>query len=550
MHEICFCHSTGKCKTANKGGTSLQKGAPFPSLEDGEEGDVVWDPIKEIATGKEVLSYPSASPKTPFRFRVTSRSPLERSVSSEHQWDCSPTTKDWRQYCIQVRVMLGDGGGDQPPLLHEWKGGLITGILQEAWPAECITEAMVLSSGEAILFYGRWSKNEGLPYYRSRDIKFGLGGPVNWAWRSAQIKALRKTACRKVTAPSLRLWWRRRQRWQRVPWFPQEPLRGLPSLGENGSDGQSEWNPWHSNQTRVSQESGWSGWTKRGFRVKVNVPTFKNRKAKDAVTYYLWWDVPVLCHYGWDDCYLLPYVFRSLQGFLGDLVRSLGEDATLGNVLWTLDEHYGVVMTFDAWSKELYSLRMVMGENVAEFRVHLSHQVQILQMEYPGRIQQEHVKEVKGDHFYECISPEYWQMLAHKVDWENPVTYSELLLAGQKLERWAETRDPLFPKTTTAGSLNVIHSQSQGNLFPSRKLKGNCTFTAWCAAVEDNEMEEDSGPKHDEKETESPAEEDVGMTGEISDVNLSLGYIVWFANAVVLYQKRNCNCFGCGSPIT
>ena len=67
--------------------------------------------------------------------------------------------------------------------------------------------------------------------------------------------------------------------------------------------------------------------------------------------------------------------------------------------------------------------------------------------------------------------------------------------------------------------------------------------------VEDCEMEEDSGPKLDEKEeTESPAEEDAGTTGEISDVNPSLGYIAWFANAVELYVKKNCNCFRCGSP--
>ena len=92
---------------------------------------------------------------------------------------------------------------------------------------------------------------------------------------------------------------------------------------------------------------------------------------------------------------MLSYVFRSLQGFTGDLTRSLCEDASLGNVLQTLDEHYGIVMTFDALSKDLYSLKQGMGENVAEFRVCMSQQVQILQMEYPSRIQQELVEEVK-----------------------------------------------------------------------------------------------------------------------------------------------------------
>ena len=61
--------------------------------------------------------------------------------------------------------------------------------------------------------------------------------------------------------------------------------------------------------------------------------------------------------------------FRSLQGFLVDLARSLDEDATLTNILQTLDEHYDMVMMFDTLSKELYSLKQTPGENVAELRV-------------------------------------------------------------------------------------------------------------------------------------------------------------------------------------
>ena len=37
-----------------------------------------------------------------------------------------------------------------------------------------------------------------------------------------------------------------------------------------------------------------------------------------------------------------------------------------------------MMMMFDALSKELYSLKPGSGENVAEFRVHLSQQVQKL----------------------------------------------------------------------------------------------------------------------------------------------------------------------------
>ena len=95
--------------------------------------------------------------------------------------------------------------GDQPLLSNAWEGGLITNILQEAWPEDHITKAMVLSPGEAILFFGRHSKNEGLLYHRARDIKFGLGDPFNWVGGQCRLK-LGGKLCRKVAMPSLRLW--------------------------------------------------------------------------------------------------------------------------------------------------------------------------------------------------------------------------------------------------------------------------------------------------------------------------------------------------------
>ena len=66
---------------------------------------------------------------------------------------------------------------------------------------------------------------------------------------------------------------------------------------------------------------------------------------------------------------------------------------------------------------------------------------------------------MKWDHFYEGLSPNYQGMLAHKVDVENPVDHSELLLAAQKLERWAEAGDPLLPK-------NHYYQEFKCNSFP------------------------------------------------------------------------------------
>ena len=137
---------------------------------------------------------------------------------------------------------------------------------------------------------------------------------------------------------------------------------------------------------RVSRESNQSVWAGRGLRVKVNLLIFKDEKTKDAVTYHSWWWAVAICsHLGWNNQLLLPYVFWSLQGFPGDLARSLGKDTTLNDILQMLNEHYGIVMKFDTLSKEPYSLKQGSEENVAKFGMHLS-QVQILQLEYPGRI--------------------------------------------------------------------------------------------------------------------------------------------------------------------
>ena len=86
--------------------------------------------------------------------------------------------------------------------------------------------------------------------------------------------------------------------------------------------------------------------------MKVNLPIFKDEKTKYAVNYHSWWwNITIFHHLGKDDQHLFFYIFEPLQAFPGDLARSLGEDATLIDILQMLDEHYGIVMTFDTLSK-------------------------------------------------------------------------------------------------------------------------------------------------------------------------------------------------------
>ena len=91
--------------------------------------------------------------------------------------------------------------------------------------------------------------------------------------------------------------------------------------------------------------------------MKIKLPVFKDEDTKDAVIYQCWhWDLTVYHHAGCWDHTLLPYAICSLQGYLGELMRSLGTDITLDDVLTILDEHYNNVKALDALNQELFQL--------------------------------------------------------------------------------------------------------------------------------------------------------------------------------------------------
>ena len=259
---------------------------------------------------------------------------------------------------------------------------------------------------------------------------------------------------------------------------------------------------------RRSSESNQAGRAGRGLRVKVNLPIFKDEKTKDPVTYHSWWwDVAIFYCSGWDNQHLLPYIFWSLEGFPGDLTRSLGKDATLTDILQTLDEHYGMVMMFGALSKELFSLKQGSRENVAKFGVHLFQQVQILQSEYPGRIQQEHVEEMKQHHFHEGLIPKYWCMMALKVNGEHPGSYSWLAPCSLEVVEMGRSQRSPAPKDYHNWRIKCYPASDIGELVPSRKLKGSHTFMAQSAIVESIRPEENLSIK---PEGEEVAESSVG----------------------------------------
>ena len=128
---------------------------------------------------------------------------------------------------------------------------------------------------------------------------------------------------------------------------------------------------WHSQHGRQCREAG--------THVRINLPVFKDKDTKDAITYQSWrWDLTVYQHAGCRDHILLPHTICSLQGYPSELVWSSGMDITLDDVLTVLNEHYNNVKALDTLNWELFQLQMVDKETVSDWGVCLSRHLQIL----------------------------------------------------------------------------------------------------------------------------------------------------------------------------
>ena len=133
--------------------------------------------------------------------------------------------------------------------------------------------------------------------------------------------------------------------------------------------------------------------------MKINLPVFKDKDAKDAVSYQSWrWDLTMYQCAGCRDCTLLPYTIRSLQGYPGELVWSSGTDITLDDVLTILNEHCNNVKVLDVLNQELVQLQMADKETILDWG--LSRHLQVLAASFSDHFPPDHEAELKRDHFY------------------------------------------------------------------------------------------------------------------------------------------------------
>ena len=201
--------------------------------------------------------------------------------------------------------------------------------------------------------------------------------------------------------------------------------------------------------------------------MKLNLPVFKDEDTKDAVMYQRWrWDLIVYHHVGCQDCTLLPYAIQSLQGYPRKLVRSLGTDITLDDVLTILDEHYNNVKVLDTLNQELFQLQMADKETILDLGIHLSRHLQVLATSFPECFPPDHVAELKCDCFYGGLPKQLKAMVAYLKASLQEKTYSDYIWAAREAEK--EDSMELSQSQTTDNTAKPRVTSS----FPLWKLKG------------------------------------------------------------------------------
>ena len=163
----------------------------------------------------------------------------------------------------------------------------------------------------------------------------------------------------------------------------------------------------------------------------------------------------------------LPYAMHCLQGYPGELVRSLGTDIPLDCILAILDEHYNNVKALDALNQELLQLWMGEKETVSDCGVCLSRHLQILMSSFPECFPLDHVAELKQDCLYGGLPKQLKVMVAYLKASSNERMYSDYLWVAHEAEK-EEAKEPSHNQTAA-----ITNKPKVMSFFPLWKLKGS-----------------------------------------------------------------------------
>ena len=276
---------------------------------------------------------------------------------------------------------------------------------------------------------------------------------------------------------------------------PQAPVREPRVVRHSSDDASSGWDSTGTESARsdVSRRSRAAHRRRRRYRrdyhereyvpkPKVLLPKYSGdgTRSSDGVSYFTWRHaVENLQRTYADDANsrirLRQHVEQSLQGPAADLACSVGENATLDDLLAVFDGYYENAESLEQLQAQLHSLVQRDGENVTNFAVRICTLSNWVMSHKDNTMTPDQMMRVKRDRLHRGLRPLLRSSLNYMVDRRNPCTYEQLLIQAREIEKGMDvpTRaDPVGdkpqpkPRAPSGG-------YAGGALFPNRRLKGH-----------------------------------------------------------------------------
>ncbi len=202
------------------------------------------------------------------------------------------------------------------------------------------------------------------------------------------------------------------------------------------------------------------------------LPSFSGDATKDNVS-FAQWVYQVKAHArNYNESKMREALVIALKGTAADMVRLMGEESSVENILQRLSVIYGTVGSYESMMQEFYDLSQKHGEDVASFASRVQTMAGTISEHFPRRLPREDLREAIREKFYVGLREPLKSTLRYKFD-SPMVTYEELLQLARKVEserpskpKNVEARDKVAQPQKKGGLLSLVRNHSTALSLP------------------------------------------------------------------------------------
>ena len=211
------------------------------------------------------------------------------------------------------------------------------------------------------------------------------------------------------------------------------------------------------------------------------LPKFSGDSSKDSVS-YAQWQFEVQTHsLNYTESKMKEAIVVALTGTAADIIRMMGRNVSVEEILKKLSSIYGTIGTMDSMLEAFYKMEQEQGEDVAKYASRVETAAGTIREHFP------HAPVVVRDKFFKGLRERLQNRIRHKYD-DSSVNYLVLLELARKAETEINQRykDPKKDKVPV----------KKGGIFPLIK-SNQAKLSVPDDAFDDEEPEEEPLPGED-----------------------------------------------------